>query len=148
MKKVLLTILLMILCIGCTKQEKFSLEDKYYNNGDFVEIENDKLKELENNSESFLVMVYTTGCFSCMDFEKVLTEFTKEKKLTIYRININDIEDTKLEEKIKYTPSLVIYQKGNVYKYLDANSDKDTEYYKSTDSLLEWLDKYIVTNHE
>ncbi len=147
MKKVLLTLLLTILLVGCTK-EKFYLEDKYYNNSSFSEIDKQGLKELENNSESFLVMVYTTGCFSCMDFEKVLTEFTEEKSLTVFRINISDIEDTKIEEKIKYTPSLVIYQKGNVYKYLDANSDKDTEYYKSTTSLSKWLDKYIILNNE
>lgn len=146
MKKVL-CLLLVILLVGCSK-EKFSLEDKYYNNGNFQEIENDKLKALENNSESFLVMVYTTGCFSCMDFEKVLTEYTNENNLTVFRININDIEDTKIENKVKYTPSLVIYKKGKVYKYLDANSDKDTEYYKSTNSLFKWLDKYIILNNE
>ncbi len=147
MKKILCILMVVILLTGCNK-EKFSLENKYYDNGEFLEIDKTKLNELEDNSESFLVMVYTTGCFSCMDFEKVLTEFTEDNNLTVFRININDIEGTKIEEKIKYTPSLVIYKKGNVYKYLDANSDKDTEYYKSTDSLMKWLDKYIITSHE
>ena len=36
MKK-LLCLLLIILCVGCTKQEKFSLEDKYYDNGEFLD---------------------------------------------------------------------------------------------------------------
>lgn len=147
MKKILCILLIVILLSGCTK-EKFSLEDKYYNNSNFSEIDKEKLKELEDNSESFLVMVYTTGCFSCMDFEKVLTEFTKENNLTIFRININDIEGTKIEDKVKYTPSLAIYKKGNLYKYLDANSDKDTEYYKSTSSLKKWLDKYIILEND
>ena len=147
MKKILCILLVVILLTGCNK-EKFSLENKYYDNGEFLEIDKTKLNELEDNSESFLVMVYTTGCFSCMDFEKVLTEFTEDNNLTVFRININDIEGTEIEEKIKYTPSLVIYKKGNLYKYLDANSDKDTEYYKSTDSLMKWLDKYIITSHE
>lgn len=147
MKKILCVLLVVILLSGCSK-EKFSLENKYYDNGEFSEIDKTKLNELEDNSESFLVMVYTTGCFSCMDFEKVLTEFTKDNNLTVFRININDIEGTKIEEKIKYTPSLVIYKKGNVYKYLDANSDDDTEYYKSTDSLKKWLDKYITLSND
>lgn len=147
MKKVLCVLLVVILLTGCNK-EKFSLEDKYYNNASFEEIDKIKLNELEDNSESFLVMVYTTGCFSCMDFEKVLTEFTKENNITVFRININDIETTKIENKIKYTPSLAIYKKGNLYKYLDANSDDDTLYYKSTESLKKWLDKYIVLNND
>ena len=147
MKKILCVLLVVILLSGCSK-EKFSLENKYYDNGEFSEIDKTKLNELEDNSESFLVMVYTTGCFSCMDFEKVLTEFTKDNNLTVFRININDIEGTKIEEKIKYTPSLVIYKKGNVYKYLDASSDDDTEYYKSTNSLKKWLDKYITLSND
>ena len=147
MKKILCVLLVVILLSGCSK-EKFSLENKYYDNGEFSEIDKTKLNELEDNSESFLVMVYTTGCFSCMDFEKVLTEFTKDNNLTVFRININDIEGTKIEEKIKYTPSLVIYKKGALYKYLDANSDDDTEYYKSTDSLKKWLDKYITLSND
>ncbi len=142
MKKILCIAILLIMLTACTK-EKFKLNDTYYNNPSFEEVDGNTLKELEDDSESFLVMVYTTGCFSCMDFEKVLTEFTEEYKLNILRININDIDKTKLKDKIKYTPSLVIYKEGKVYKYLDADSDKDTKYYKSTDTLKEWLDKYI-----
>lgn len=145
MKKILLAILLLVFLTGCT-EEKFNLTEKYYNNPSFEEIDSKQLNELEDNKESFLVMVYTTGCFSCMDFEKVLTEFTKEYNLQIFRINIKDIDNTNISDKIKYTPSLVIYKEGKVYKYLDADSDEDTEYYKSTTNLKEWLDKYILFN--
>ena len=146
MKKGLLVILLIIFLAGCNK-EKFYLEEKYYNNSSFEEIDNSSLRDLEANKESFLIMVYTSGCFSCMDFEKVVTEFTNEYNLHVFRININDIEKTKLANKIKYTPSLVIYQNGKVYKYLDANSDKDTNYYKSTTNLKGWLDQYILLDY-
>ena len=142
MKKILYIFLLIILLTGCTK-EKIKLNDTYYNNPSFEEIDSKRLKELEDNSESFLIMVYTTGCFSCMDFEKVLTEFTEKYNLNILRININDIDDTDLSNKIKYTPSLAIYKEGKVYKYLNADSDKDTKYYKNITNLKEWLDKYI-----
>ena len=145
MKKIIYIFLLLLVLTGCTK-EKFKLEDKYYNNPEFTEIDSKKLNELEDNSESFLVMVYTTGCFSCMDFEKVLTKFTKEYNLQIFRINIKDIDNTNISGKIKYTPSLVIYNEGKVYKYLDAESDKDTKYYKDITNLKEWLDKYILFN--
>ena len=145
MKKILLIITILVILTGCTSK-KINLEDKYYNNPSFEEIDGKELNKLEKDSETFLVMVYTTGCFSCMDFEKVLTEFTKEYKLNILRININDIDKTQLKDKVKYTPSLVIYKEGKVYKYLDADSDKDTKYYKNTNNLKEWLDKYIEFN--
>ena len=143
MKKILYIFVLLIILTGCTK-EKFKLEDKYYNNPEFTEIDSKELKEMEDNSESLLVMVYTEGCSSCMAFEKVLTEFTKEYNIEIFRINIKDIKNTNISDKIKYTPSLVIYKEGKVYKYLDADSDKDTRYYKDTTNLKEWLDKYIL----
>ena len=117
---------------------------KYYDNPSFEEISNSDLKTLEKDKETFLIMVYTTGCFSCMDFEKVLTEFTKINNIQVLRINITDIENTKLAKKIKYTPTLVIYHNGKVYKYLDANSNEDVDYYKSPDNLKTWLDKYIL----
>ena len=147
MKKVLLGIILIIFIVGCT-QEKFALTDKYYDNPSFEEINQTELKELEKNKESFLIMVYTTGCFSCMDFEKVLNDFTTENNLQVLRINITDIKNTKLANKIKYTPTLVIYRDGKVYQYLDANSDKDTEYYKSTTNLKTWLDGYILLENK
>lgn len=147
MKKVLLGIILIIFIVGCT-QEKFALTDKYYDNPSFEEINQTELKELEKSKESFLIMVYTTGCFSCMDFEKVLNDFTTENNLQVLRINITDIKNTKLANKIKYTPTLVIYRDGKVYRYLDANSDKDTEYYKSTTNLKTWLDGYILLENK
>ena len=147
MKKVLLGIILIIFIVGCT-QEKFALTDKYYDNPSFEEINQTELKELEKSKESFLIMVYTTGCFSCMDFEKVLNDFTTENNLQVLRINITDIKNTKLANKIKYTPTLVIYRDGKVYQYLDANSDKDTEYYKSTTNLKTWLDGYILLENK
>ncbi len=143
MKRGFLIILLISLMFGCTK-EKISLETKYYDNPSFEEISNFDLKILEKDKETFLIMVYTTGCFSCMDFEKVLTEFTKINNIQVLRINITDIENTKLAKKIKYTPTLVIYHNGKVYKYLDANSNEDVDYYKSPDNLKTWLDKYIL----
>ena len=83
-----------------------------------------------------------------MDFEKVLNDFTTENNLQVLRINITDIKNTKLANKIKYTPTLVIYRDGKVYQYLDANSDKDTEYYKSTTNLKTWLDGYILLENK
>ena len=146
MKKGLLVILLITFLVGCNK-EKFYLEEKYYNNSSFEEITKAELQSLEDNKESFLIMVYTSGCFSCMDFEKVLTDFSKENNLQILRINIANIENTKLSNKIKYTPSLVIYRDGKVYEYLDANSDEDTDYYKSSANLKAWLNQYILLDY-
>ena len=143
MKKILSIFILLILLTACTK-EKFSLNKEYYNNPVFEEIDSTKLKKLEQDKQSFLVMVYTAGCTSCMNFEKILTEFTIENNLQIFRINIADIAGTKLSGKIKYTPTLAIYKEGKVYRYLNAESNDDTKYYKSTTSLKEWLEKYIL----
>ena len=77
MKKGVLILLFLIILASCTK-EKFPLESKYYNNPSFEEITTKELLELEKNQESFLVMVYTTGCFSCMDSSSITEICTQE----------------------------------------------------------------------
>ena len=147
MKKIIFILLFLVLLTACTK-EKFSLNKEYYNNPIFEEIDSTTLKELEKDKQSFLVMVYTAGCISCMDFEKVLTEFTTETNLQIFRFNITDIDGTKLAGKIKYTPTLAIYKEGKVYSYLNAESNDDTKYYKSNTDLKTWLEKYILLEYK
>jgi PBP1b-binding outer membrane lipoprotein LpoB len=64
MKKVLLIIFTMLLLTGC-KQEKFYLEDKYYENNNLIEPTVEEVNKLFENKESFAAFVYTPGCISC-----------------------------------------------------------------------------------
>lgn len=142
MKKILSVLLSILLLTGC-KQEKFYLEDKYYENSNLIEPTTEEVNELFNNKESFAAFVYTPGCISCAEFEKVTDEFRKENKIVFYHIKSEVSKETKIHEKVIYSPSAILVKDGEIIAYLDATSDKDLDVYKSKDNFKSWLEKYI-----
>ena len=142
MKKILLVLLSILLLTGC-KQEKFYLEDKYYENSNLIEPTTEEVNELFNNKESFAAFVYTPGCISCAEFEKVTDEFIKENNIVFYHIKSEVSKETKIHEKVIYSPSAILVKDGEIIAYLDATSDKDLDVYKSKDNFKSWLEEYI-----
>ena len=54
MKKVVLLLLAIFLLCGCGKKEIFYLDDKYYNNGDYISVTSEKI----DNNGSYLLYTY------------------------------------------------------------------------------------------
>lgn len=149
MKK-LTTFFLITLCIflsGCGKKiEKFSLEEKYYQSSEFNELDKDKFNDLIENKESFAIFIYQPLCSTSYEFNKILTQFSKKYQVSSYKMPFSKMKETALGDKIKYYPSLVIYNEGKLVDYLDANSSKDTNYYKNLESFEKWFSSYVNIN--
>ena len=142
MKKILLVLLSILLLTGC-KQEKFYLEDKYYENSNLIEPTIEEVNELFNNKESFAAFVYTPGCISCAEFEVVTNEFRENNNIVFYHIKQEVANETKIHDKVLYSPSAILVNKGKIVAYLDATSNEDLNYYKSADAFKNWLEQYI-----
>lgn len=145
-KKVVILFLLSLFLFGCTKKEeieKFYLEDKYYEKYEIIEINSKELIELEENDESFAVFIFMNSCSSCSKFNSILESYLEENNLTFYAINVNDIEDTDICECVKYSPSIALYNNGEIVDYLDANSDEDLEFYDTKEGFSSWFTKYV-----
>jgi hypothetical protein len=145
MKKIFIIIFILLLVTGC-KQEKFYLEDKYYENNILIEPLVEEVNELFENKESFAAFIYTPGCTSCAEFEKVTDAFRDEHNIIFYHISSQVAKETKIHDKVIYSPSAVLVKEGEIIAYLDATSDKDLEYYKSKENFKSWLEKYIYLN--
>ena len=146
MKKVKLLILLclMITCAACNKKiEPFDLKDEYYQESKMIDLEQKDLEQMIEDEESFVMYIYLPGCSSCAEFKEVLEEFQKDNKLVIYSTQIKIAHAIGLKEKIPYAPSFAVYKDGKLISYLDAMSDDDLEYYKTSDGFKEWLTKSI-----
>lgn len=147
--KVLILLLAVTLCLACNKKkeevkiEPFDLPASFYEKSEITDIELDKLNELIDNKESFIVYVYLPGCSSCAAFKEVLEEFQKTNTLSFYATQIKYAKETEIGEKIKYAPSFVVFKEGKVYGYLDAESDKDKAFYESAAEFKNWITKYI-----
>lgn len=148
MKKILLTILFItcLILVVCNnkKNNSFLLEEKYYGTANFIEMDNKKLNSLIKEKESFVIFIYQPLCTTSYEFNKVLTEFLDNYQMSFYKIAFSDIKDTSLGNYVKYYPSLVIYQNGEIVDYLEADKDEDLEYYKNVKGFEEWFKKYVT----
>ena len=144
MRKLLLLIIPLFLLFGCTNSEPFYLDDELYNSNELVDIESTDLEQYINDNKSFAVFIYTQGCFTCFDFEKYLEEFQEKYKIKFYAMNASEMKKTEISEYIKYSPSIVIYNKGKIISYLDAESNDDKKYYESMEGLYDWFTKYVI----
>lgn len=142
MKKILLFFISILLISGCSSKT-FYLDDSLYGNGEVIQINKDDFEELEKNKNSFAIFIYMPGCTSCNNFDKVLEEYIDKYDIKFYSIEITETKDTSISEKVRYSPSVVIYNKGKMVAYLDAISDDDLKYYESVDGFNTWFTKYV-----
>ena len=61
-------------------------------------------------------------------------------------MNASEMKKTEIYNYVKYSPSIIHYNKGDMVSYLDAESNDDKEYYESTEGLYKWFTKYIILN--
>lgn len=145
MKKPLLIIIMCLSLIGCKqKEEKFYLDDEYYQSNELINTDSTKINELVKNKKSFGVILYTPGCTSCVKFEALMETFRQEKNISFYNLNAEEMQKTIINDYVKYTPSIILFNKGEVVSYLDAASDDDLKYYETIENFTEWISKYLI----
>lgn len=142
MKKVFVTLVLLIILVGCGNK-KFYLDEEHYEKGIITSITRDELNKLEKDKKNFMVFVYLPGCTSCAEFRSVLEGYIEDNTLEFYTIAINDLKDSVILDHIEFAPSLVLYKEGKIVDALDAASDKDKAALTTEDGLVDWLDDYI-----
>ena len=145
MKKIIIPLLVItLLVIGCKKDNKFYLEDKYYNTEErFVVIESKDLQKLMKDKESFVVFTYLPYCTFSLPCDVVFETFMNEHKMSFYSIPFDEFTNVDEFKSIKYAPSVVLVNKGKIVKYLDANSDEDYDMYQDVESFTNWITKYV-----
>ena len=75
--------------------------------------------------------------------ENIFKSVMEEYNISMYSISYKDFKDTYLHDTVKYAPSVIIVDKGEIISYLDPNSDEDYDRYQDTNSFTKWLKKYI-----
>lgn len=118
MKKVLTVLIMIFLFTGCnSNKDLISLTYKEYN------------AKIENN-ESFVLLIWKTGCTHCEDFEPKLKEIIKEYNLDVYSIDTSKLDSdeyAKLENKtfLTGTPTLAVFDEGKYKTRLVGDKKKD-----------------------
>lgn len=107
-----------------------------------------EMQQKIDSGEAFALYVYLPGCTSCASFRPVLDEFISGSDITIYQISYTALEgkDNAVTERVSYTPSVLIFENGEVKGFLDPASDADLTYYKTSAAFSEWISQYLDTD--
>ena len=141
MKKVLLVFIFVLLLTGCFSNNKFYLEDKYYIDTKYIEVDIDEYNKIKD--ESFILFTYNSYCQFAIPCQDVFKEAMEKYKISIVSMPYAEFKKTNLHDKVKYAPSVIIVKKGKIIDYLDSESDSDIDLYQNADKFSDWLKKYI-----
>lgn len=103
------------------------------------------VNELIKNEESFVVVVINTSepcgttAINGFDLGVSAKKIMDENKTYCYQINIPIFKKTDFYKTVKYAPSIVVFDKGEIAAYTDANVDS----FDNDKQVKEWLQKYI-----
>ena len=145
---IIFIIVIICLIIFGSKNGKFYLEDKYYNDKGMVEINNKQVTKLIKDKQSFILFSYNNFCSFSKPCDDVFEKASKDKEIEILQIPFDEFKKTSLYKKVKYAPSIIIINKGKIVDYLDAESDSDKDLYQDEDLFYKWLSKYVYMKNE
>lgn len=122
MKKIITILVMVFLFTGCA-----NLFPKYttYENIDY-----ETFMEKINNKETFVILVWKTGCEYCEAFDPILEEVIKEKEVKIYGIDMSKLNEEEWpivtnKTLTKGTPTLVYFEKGVRVNKLNGKQPKE-----------------------
>lgn len=144
-KKIVIVLIFAVLVVGIfflkvNTNEKITIDDKYYQNGNYIEVTNEELDNLDGN---FIVFVHNGFCSMGVSCEEVFKEYMEEQKIDFLKIHIDYFKDSKYFDEVKYSPTVIIVSNNKVVAYLDANSDKDNQKYQDIKEFKKWISKYV-----
>lgn len=144
MKKIILMLTSLFLITGCGNNSVFKNYEVVNKSSEkhttTIELTYDEYETKIKNKDSFVLLMWQTGCSHCISFEPTLNKIISYYNLEIYSINLANItndEYSKIENKtyITGTPTTVVFKDG-VTQTKKLIGDRDTE------TVLEFLARY------
>ena len=122
MKKIIVLMIGLFLITGCSLNSKTSKTYK--------DISYDEYNEKLENKDSFVVLLWQTGCSHCEEFEPVLNDVVNEYDLEVYGLNMANLEPDQAEKVknktfISGTPTLVYFKDGTNEEKMVGKKSKE-----------------------
>ena len=146
-KKILLFVIMLFTISACTLSGdgggSIVLDDIYYNKGDYINIDSRYFEE--KNPTSYVLFVYNSFCTLKIPCDTIFQKYMDKYNIDFLSINIDEYKKTELYNTVKYAPTIIIVEKGEIAAYLDAESDDDLDKYQDAKVFESWINKYIST---
>lgn len=131
MRKFVIILLAMFLLCGCSDYK-----------GDVVTKHADKILEMFENKETFVVYAGQGGCNSCKEFSEVIYEFTKNYDMTFYYFSTDEKEYEDAKNTLAYDYLTRLLWTPSIYIVVDGKNVDMKEKTIQYDELVDWLDSY------
>ena len=145
-------LIFILIVTGCfnnnDSKDKIYLEDKYYGSTEFKSINTNQFEEMIKNKESFVLYTYNFYCILPISCETIFKEFMEENKISFNSLKFEDLKKTSIYDHVKYAPSIIIFNDGELVTYLDPDSQEDLNYFQDIDEFTKWITSYINLNPE
>ena len=110
-----------------------------------------KINQMLDNKESFVILVNASDfCASytsdSVTLETNIIELARENNFYFYNIGLKIYKNTRLYQQVKYAPSVIIINKGEILAYTDAESDADLKLSKSREEFNNWFTSHVYLN--
>lgn len=134
-------------CLGIDSDKEKEKHDKC-----FLDVENLLKKKAQyvdallDKKASFIIKLYPgSTCYSGSLGNNIFDNFgtfVDKYKIYSYQIGLGVFKYTKLSSQVKYAPSVVIINKGQLMAYTDPNND--TKLIKDYNEFENWITQYII----
>ena len=157
-KKIVIIVIALVLLIGIITgiillnkkkdiiygKDAFYLEKELYDaDSNYEDISLKKFNGLVESKKSFVVFTYGSFCPFQIPSDKIFKSVFKNNNIKLYAISYEKLKETAISKEVEYAPSVIIFKKGVVVSYLDANSDEDYDRYQNEEEFQNWLSNYI-----
>ena len=145
-KKIILILLFLIaITYSFVYNQKVKLDDIYYNNGEYINIDSTYLKN--KTHKNYVLFVHNSFCTFKTPCDTIFKQYMKKYKIDFLTINIDEYKKTKFYTQVKYAPTVIVVNNNRIVAYLDAEKDKDLDKYQDVNEFEKWINKYIETNN-
>ena len=120
---------------------KFYLDSKYYGQDEFIEIDLEEFNKIKDNT--YVLYVFNNFCNLPIPCHDIFDTYMKEKGVAFLSMKYEDFKKTKLHDKVKFAPSVIIIKDGKIIDYLDSEKDEDLDKYQDVKTFGKWIESYI-----
>lgn len=143
-KKIILILLfLIIITYSFVYNQKVKLDDIYYNNGEYINIDSTYLNNQTHNN--YVLFVHNSFCTFKTPCDTIFKQYMKKYKIDFLTINIDEYKKTNFYTQVKYAPTVIVVNNNRIVAYLDAEKDKDLDKYQDVNEFEKWINKFIIT---
>ena len=131
---------------------KVTLSPEYYasdttltnTDGQFLErLTPESYQELADAGKSFLIFIDQNDCQVADRMQGFVENYANEAGLKFYRMMFSDMRTTPLHDTVKYYPSVIVVENGQLRDALDASAEEDGDIYNDYGAFKTWISNLV-----